>query len=815
LPKCSGGNASDVWYQFTAIDTACYVDVKFDNSTTNFDVMTGNCASPTSILCASSNGSKRISNLSIGTTYFIRCYPSNFNTRSLFTIGITGIPNNDACVNAKTINTSATLDYSDPSNNGLFEAAVSLPPCSTTIYTKDVWYQFTASSATAAIISHTDAPGGDAYYQVYSGNCATLNSLSCFSQGTNELHKALTLSNLIPSQTYYIRQYGNKYTTSLSVVNPPANDLISGAIQLNPSPGSVQKFPSYSLHGAGKSFGKICNNLSGVPQHDVWFYFIAQNASHNVSISSFNSFWDEQNTGITYRMEAFKGYAADSLNLSIKKLPCTSTPFALTGLTVGDTIYLRVYNISPLGTTTIFSINVNNNQNIDEPIGALTLDAINDYQYQLSTTGATQTLPPANCKTAEFSDDDVWLKFTHGTTSKRVIAGYENKDIVLELFSGTPGSLTSLFCSNNIMVLPTNLSVGAQYYVRAYSKANAQAATFRIGLFDDGNALSNTCFNPAQLGMNLVKNPKCESNYALLPTSTTSGPFFTGAPLAKDWWISGNSTPDIWDADYPSTFWGSIPDAAFGLGRNIIPHSGKGVLGMLYQAGVAWSEYVTGDLTQPLVKGKSYLVSFYVKMDEIYVSPLKQLGAYLSTSRNFGPVTDELKFTPHISIPQTNPLVVDKTWRNVCGIIKADLAYKYITLGNFGDKGLYGDFGKNGYIYVDDVFVGEIPDSLASSINEASQPFNFNLAKNVSAKLEAFPNPANDRLTVKWNNEPNNKRSQIIINDLNVRAVWQSEVFPLSVTEININLQKIPAGFYTISLIGDGKSASTKLIIAR
>ena len=47
---------------------------------------------------------------------------------------------------------------------------------------------------------------------------------------------AVTLTSLVPNQTYYVRQYGDKYTTSLAVVNPPSNDLITGAIKLTPVP---------------------------------------------------------------------------------------------------------------------------------------------------------------------------------------------------------------------------------------------------------------------------------------------------------------------------------------------------------------------------------------------------------------------------------------------------------------------------------------------------------------------------------------------------------------------------------------------------
>lgn len=812
LPKCGGltGVAKDVWYKFTAIDTACFIDVKMDNSSANFEVTSGSCANPISILCVQNNGSKRLSNLSIGTTYFIRIY-SQITLDGVFTISLSGLPINDACINAKTIVVSNNLDFDIPTNNGMLEASVSLPACSTTVFNKDVWYQFTPNQSSAAIISHAEFNGGTAFYQVYSGSCAALTSISCFSHSITEKHKAITLTNLVPNQTYYIRQYGDKYTTTLSVVNPPDNDLISGAIKLIPVPANVKKIPSYSLHGASKSFGRICTNLTGVPQHDVWFYFIAENTTHNVSISSFNSIWDEENTGITYRMEAFKGYAADSAKLAAKKLPCTATPFALTGFTVGDTIYLRVYNTSLIGSTTIFSIDVSSNQNLDEPIGALELIANNDYQYQLTTTGATQTLSPANCKTAEFSDDDIWLKFTHTLASKRVIAGFETKDIVLELFSGTPSNLTSLFCSNNIMLLPTNLTIGTQYFVRAYSKANAQASTFKIGLFDEGNALSNNCFNPSLLGPNLVKNPKCESDYVLMPGISVQGSFIPSAPLAKDWWISNNTTPDIWDADYPFTYRGNIPSTE-GFSRATIPHGGKGMFGMFYQGSADWSEYVTGELSQPLTPGKYYMISFYAKIDNTSSNigrSFKQVGALLTNDRQLSGGKNNLNYVPNISLPANKPLIETNTWRHVCGIVKADLPYQYITLGNFGNRNLFGDFSKDHYMFVDDVFVGEIPDSLGTGINNHQN----NSYKKI--KLELFPNPANSKVMVKWNNEDNKDASSLSIYDIQGREVWSSEVLLPSISEFEININDIPVGVYVVMLKSDKVNAKSKLIIVR
>jgi hypothetical protein len=229
-----------------------------------------------------------------------------------------------------------------------------------------------------------------------------------------------------------------------------------------------------------------------------------------------------------------------------------------------------------------------------------------------------------------------------------------------------------------------------------------------------------------------------------------------------------------------------------------------------------WFEYITGELSQPLTPGKSYLVSFYAQIDHSEPGRNFKVGALLTTDKQISSNQYALAQVPDISLPQDSPLLETKSWRHVCGVIKAGKPHLFITIGNFGDGRLYDDLTATRHMmFIDDVFVGEIPDSLASRLNETTQPFNFNTTKNVASKLEAFPNPANDQLLVKWSNEPNNERSQIIISDINGKNVWESEVFPLSVTETNINLQNIPVGFYTVRLVGNGKRASAKLIIAR
>ncbi len=810
LPRCTGtGIIKDVWFKFTATDTACLITVSGEASYSSFEVFSGNCGSLNSIFCSQPNPSGIASGLTIGNTYYVRYY--GLLNDGLFSIDVNTIPSNDDCNGARVITPQSGLNY-EINDNGILYASQSMPPCAATTYPADIWYQFTATQNSAAIISHSLYQVGASStngIEILSGTCSSLSSVLCFSQSGNK-HEARTLTNLTIGQTYFIRQYGNVSTSSLTVVNPPANDNINNAIKIIPTAVGIQSFPSYSLHGATKQFNKICSSGATFPYHDVWFYFIASATSHTVNITSNNSFWEEQNTGLTYRIEAFDGYAPDSATLATKLISCAANTVSLTGLNVNDTVYVRVYNISNAGLTSIFGINITNNQSIDDATGALQLNLTNDYQYEVSTSGATQSLPPSGCLINDFPDDDIWFKFTANANAKRIIAGYETKDITLQLFSGTAANLTALKCENNIMVLPNNLTNGTVYYVRAYSKANAVVSDFKIGLFNEADPIANNCVANNCIGTNLISNPRCESEYAyLLPKNDKGQAVVPGTKLAEGWWASNYATADVWNADYPYGEFGNIPGNA-SLSKTTIPRSGKGMLGMLYYAN--WSEYVTGSLTQPLTLGKNYIISFNAIMSSDLSNPTcLQIGAYLGTDSLTGQSSDNLEFTPHIANAPNELLTSTNTWKNICGILHADQPYQYITIGNFGNHSLFGSNQPAGgnvtYFFIDDVVVAEAPCSTigVEEINPKSKS---------AISVNVFPNPAKDNITVRWNNL-SDENLEIKICDISGRTIWQSGLLAPTKTETQISTEYWAPGFYTVVLHGKQASATTKFVVVR
>ncbi len=720
MPSCTNTNGiSDVWYRFTAIDTACLITADAAaTSNYTFQVFSGDCANLNSIFCSSSlllpgnvnERTERVGGLVAGNNYYLRFYTNTFFGGS-FTIDINSLPINDTCTGAIALIPQQDLLYEPITNNGILHATTSAPACIPLPVTKDIWYKFIATQSSMAIISNREyGSDGDLNYiglEIYSGACGSLTSIGCMQQGNPfSRHKARTFTNLVPGQTYYIRQYGNVANNKITIIKPPVNDEMSGAIRLAIAPTNVQTLPSFYLHGASKKFGKICSSGNYAIHHDVWFYFIATEASHNVSTNASNTYWDPEQTLYNYRIETFRGYAADSTSLVPKAINCAQGSLTVNGLSAGDTVYVRISNTAAEGITSIFGLKVTNTQNIDEPAGALVLDKLNSYQYSVNTAGATQSLPAGGCTIADFPDDDIWFKFTASAFTKRIIAGYETRDITLQLFSGTAGNLSALQCSNNIMLLPTGLITGTDYFVRAYSKANALSSAFNIGLFGEDDPMANNCISSAELGPNLVLNPRCESEYTyLLPPNVTSGnALVTNRKLAEGWSSGSFATPDIWNADYPYGQWGNLPGNV-GSSRDKIPRSGKGALGMLTSNN--WSEYVSGQLTQPLVKGKYYLVSFYVSANKVAAKDALNIGALLSNNPVLSYTTDAQNIVPHIANATENPVIEENSWRNICGIVYADKPYTFITIGNFGDRLIYSG-AAGSYYFIDDVTVAEV-----------------------------------------------------------------------------------------------------------
>src|SRR5690606_16233815 len=152
-----------------------------------------------------------------------------------------------------------------------------------------------------------------------------------------------------------------------------------------------------------------------------------------------------------------------------------------TGLTVGNTYYVRVYSWTSLANqTSNFDICIGTPPPPpanDECADATAVPVNPDLDCAQFVTGtvysATASAEGSTCSGTE--DDDVWFSFVATSTShtinlNNITGGTTALDHVV--YSGSCGSLTELYCSNPNNSVAGGLTIGDTYYVRVYSTAS-------------------------------------------------------------------------------------------------------------------------------------------------------------------------------------------------------------------------------------------------------------------------------------------------------------------------------------------------------
>ena len=184
-------------------------------------------------------------------------------------------------------------------------------------------------------------------------------------------------------------------------------------------------------------------------------------------------------------------------------------------------------------------------------------------------------------------------------------------------------------------------------------------------------------------GQNLVPNGDMEA-YTACPTS-----MYYYSDLATGWNtpVGHGGTSDYFNVcGDPQHDWTNFADHG-----TVTPHSGDGYLGMLTHSGFDQREYITRQLSAPLVAGQSYEVSFWVyNALGDYSSDLfcNNIGAYLSvnqpdvTGQGCGMCVGVLNVTPQVN----ESAVVINQWTQISCTIIAAGGEEWITIGNFFDN---------------------------------------------------------------------------------------------------------------------------------
>ncbi|MGV3609299.1 MAG: T9SS type A sorting domain-containing protein, partial [Fluviicola sp.] len=208
VPSCASGATQDLWYRFTATDSTMSISLSAESGLNHgFEIIQGSCNGAV-LQCVNGSGagfneSYFNNNFIPGQIYYVRV----FNVLSLSTTSFTicvrkyPVPVNDLCANATELTPNNTCSYI----SGTFSGAMmngGIPSCATAT-SQDVWYRFTATSASMSVQLNS-VSGLNHGFQVFEGSC-TGTEILCRNQSGAGFGESFAFTTLTVGQTYYIR----------------------------------------------------------------------------------------------------------------------------------------------------------------------------------------------------------------------------------------------------------------------------------------------------------------------------------------------------------------------------------------------------------------------------------------------------------------------------------------------------------------------------------------------------------------------------------------------------------------------------------
>jgi len=357
----------------------------------------------------------------------------------------------------------------------------------------DAWYNFTTPAGVTSVTITISGYGSslnntNTFVQAFnSTSCPT--DLSTLIATSSSGSSTLSLTGLTPNTQYYFRVYSttnptgnptNQWNYSICVSYTPvlANDLCTNATTVTPvtTCGATTNQTLLNATATGSP-----TNVAGTT-NDVWYTFTTPANIRNIQIAA-SGFGANLSSANTY-IEAFTSSSCAAgvfTGTSIATTASGTSTLSLTNLTPSTQYYFRVFTTASAtgGATTDwgFSICVSYTAvpSNDDCANALTLTpgTTNSSGSVLNATASGTTV---GCATGT-PDDDVWYKFT--TTSTQTYATItvtpgstlSTNGAMIQVYSGTCGSLTSIACGQNTLTISSGLSVSTQYYVRVYSSS--------------------------------------------------------------------------------------------------------------------------------------------------------------------------------------------------------------------------------------------------------------------------------------------------------------------------------------------------------
>lgn len=559
----TGDSDDDVWYKFTAKETKHTVNILAETDFEPVVEVRLDCGSSInySIACSSNldslGGKLELNDLIIDQLYYIRMYSygpvAESNSRGNFQIcvthdGVTPPPANDGCTGAVSLNSN--LDLTSPTTltqGSTFGATQSaqLSNCDTMGYTNDdVWYKFSAKSTYQDLIVR----GSPNFYPIVDVREGCANQTTTNICGLEMKSKErITLTGLTKGKLYLVRVYGkgklkeNRGSFEITVAksSKPDNDECHSAQRLIPD--WSDNFTEGSTVLTTKSPQSVDCGTSTSVDDDIWYKF-SSSTSDAVKVIV------ESSTQFNPVISVVKGCTSGSSIVCSTTQGNTRDSVILKELSENTYYYVRVYsNGSSSSSRGNFKISVTKLKKPDNDncYLARALDNSSPNNFVSGTTiAATRSLQDKVCDLGVVaqSDDDVWYKFRSLSPTLKI--NIENEPG----FSAAINVLKSCNYSDIMFCAKTDaerdsfylqdLSVGATYYIRVYSKGGKKAdqGNFRLSAWSIPRPSNDNCYGLPRL------YPSSTCNYV---DGTTMGATKTTHPYPFSL-PGGASDDDVW-----------------------------------------------------------------------------------------------------------------------------------------------------------------------------------------------------------------------------------------------------------------------------
>jgi len=370
-------------------------------------------------------------------------------------------PANDACADAQLLTVfGSSCGGATLGNIAGATQSLSSNPCSGTA-NDDVWYKFVALS-TQHTITVVGNGNFDAVVELRSGACMG-TSMTCVDVSASGGTEVINATGLTVGATYLVRVYHwwssvpNNTTFTICITTPPpANNTCATAQTLNVNSGTTcASATTGNVAGATSSITNPASCGSTLGSNDVWYKFQATATSHIITVVGSQNF----DAVIDFRSGACTG-----VHVACKDETFSNGTEVLTatGLTIGQTYYVRVYHwYSTMPTTTTFTICITTPGTTCTTPGPPTALTVTPSQTGASFTWAAPTSPPGSPSVAYY-----WLISNSATP---------NWSNYIARCGGGTGFMGNTNGSGQCLSpagMPATLTPNTQYYLHMYAKTS-------------------------------------------------------------------------------------------------------------------------------------------------------------------------------------------------------------------------------------------------------------------------------------------------------------------------------------------------------